>query len=143
ALVVALSGSNHRATPRTAGAHAGSRPPAITGPPAESAADENQAVLATLAYTPFVKEGTRSAREVALTFDDGPGPYTPQVLSVLEQAHAPATFFAIGKMERYFSASTIRALQDGDVIGDHTETHPLLARMSAHEQREELFEQIV
>ena len=64
------------------------------------------------------------------------------MLSVLEQAHVRATFFAIGKMERYFSASTAREIRDGDVIGDHTETHPELARLSAHEQHEELFEQI-
>jgi peptidoglycan/xylan/chitin deacetylase (PgdA/CDA1 family) len=46
-------------------------------------------------------------------------------------------------MERYFSESTVRQLQDGDVVGDHTQTHPLLARLSAREQREELFEGIV
>ena len=100
-------------------------------------------VSATLAYTPFVREGGGSVRDVALTFDDGPGPYTPQLLSVLEGAHVRATFFAIGRMERYFGASTVRELQDGDAVGDHTETHPLLARLSAHEQHEELFEALV
>ena len=34
-------------------------------------------------------------------------------------------------MLRYFSASTLRELRDGDVIGDHTETHPEMARLSA------------
>jgi peptidoglycan/xylan/chitin deacetylase (PgdA/CDA1 family) len=56
--------------------------------------------------------------------------------------HVHATFFEIGKMLQYFSASTERELRDGDVIGDHTETHPMMAEMSAHEQYEELFEQI-
>jgi peptidoglycan/xylan/chitin deacetylase (PgdA/CDA1 family) len=45
-------------------------------------------------------------------------------------------------MERYFSQSTVREIEDGDAIGDHTEDHPMLARMSAHEQHEQLFEQI-
>ena len=80
-----------------------------------------------LAYTPFVREGGGRAHDVALTFDDGPGPYTPEVLSVLERCHVNATFFAIGRMERYFSASTVREIDDGDVIGDHTENHPMLA----------------
>lgn len=31
-------------------------------------------------------------REIALTFDDGPGPYTPRVLSILERQGVPATF---------------------------------------------------
>jgi peptidoglycan-N-acetylglucosamine deacetylase len=99
-------------------------------------------VTAVLGYTPFVREGGRQGHDVALTFDDGPGPYTPAVLSVLEHAHAPATFFVIGEEERYFSASTVREIHDGYVIGDHTETHPEMARLSAHDQHEELFEQI-
>ncbi|MGA2321086.1 MAG: polysaccharide deacetylase family protein [Solirubrobacteraceae bacterium] len=116
--------------------------PAPTKRPTDTLEEGERAVSSVLAYTPFVKAGGARARDVALTFDDGPGPYTPAVLSVLERAHAPATFFAIGEMERYFSSSTIRELHDGDVVGDHTETHPELARLSAHDQYEELFEQI-
>jgi peptidoglycan/xylan/chitin deacetylase (PgdA/CDA1 family) len=142
ALLIALTGSSYHAATPPGGARAGARLPAITPRSTDPSADENQAVSATLAYTPFVREGSGSARDVALTFDDGPGPYTPQVLSVLERAHARATFFPIGKMERYFSDSTVRALTDGDVIGDHTQNHPLLARLSPREQHEELFEQI-
>ncbi len=101
------------------------------------------AVKSVLAYTPFVKQGGDRGRDIALTFDDGPGPYTPAVLSVLERLHVHATFFEIGAMLRYFSASTVRELHDGDVIGDHTETHPEMASLSAHAQHEELFEQIL
>ena len=61
---------------------------------------------------------------------------------MLEHYHVHATFFVVGKMLRYFSASTVRAIEDGDVIGDHTESHPMLAQLSAHDQYEELFEQI-
>ena len=61
---------------------------------------------------------------------------------MLERFHVNATFFVIGKMLQYFGASTVREIEDGDVIGDHTETHPMLAQLSAHEQYEELFEQI-
>jgi peptidoglycan-N-acetylglucosamine deacetylase len=115
-------------------AHAAVRAPAQT---------PGAAVKAVLAYTPFVKQGGDRGREVALTFDDGPGPYTPAVLNVLEHRHVHATFFAIGEMLRYFSASTVRELRDGDVIGDHTQTHPEMATLSARAQHEELFEQIL
>jgi peptidoglycan-N-acetylglucosamine deacetylase len=143
-IVAALSGSSHQrassasaaeaemARARHARAHAPSKP--------EN--DQQGAVSSVLAYTPFVREGGHRGHEVALTFDDGPGPYTPDVLSVLESFHVHATFFAIGKMERYFSSSTVREIEDGDVIGDHTESHPFLAQLSAHDQHEELFEQI-
>ena len=137
ALVVALSGSSHHPA-RAGGARAGA--PARKAPAPATGPDEERAISATLAYTPFVREGTRSVRDIALTFDDGPGPYTPAVLSVLESAHVRATFFAIGRMERYFSASTEREFKDGDAVGDHTETHAPLARLSAREQHEQIFE---
>jgi peptidoglycan-N-acetylglucosamine deacetylase len=110
--------------------------------PRDRERDDTEAVKAVLSYTPFVKAGADHEREIALTFDDGPGPYTPQVLSVLERYRVHATFFEIGKMLEYFSASALRELRDGDVIGDHTETHPEMATLPAHDQREELFEQI-
>jgi peptidoglycan-N-acetylglucosamine deacetylase len=142
-LAVALSGSSHR-TPKSSASASTARAEA-TGPvtPRDPEAEGNAAVSRVLAYTPFVREGEGRVRDIALTFDDGPGPYTPQVLGVLERFHVRATFFAIGKMERYFSASTVRELQDGDVVGDHTQSHPMLALLSAHDQREELFEQLL
>jgi len=143
-IVAAMSGSGHRRVSPASAAQAelarAHRLPASapTGPETE----QSGAVSSVLAYTPFVRAGGTRSREVALTFDDGPGPYTPEVLSVLERFHVRATFFAIGRMERYFSASTVREIQDGDVIGDHTENHPALAKLSPHDQREELLEQI-
>jgi peptidoglycan-N-acetylglucosamine deacetylase len=116
------------------------RRPAV---PARPDTGADRAIASVLAYTPFVSAGGDRGHDVALTFDDGPGPYTPGVLGVLERLHVRATFFAIGHMERYFSASTTRAIRDGDVIGDHTETHPALALLSAHDQHEELFEQMI
>jgi peptidoglycan-N-acetylglucosamine deacetylase len=140
--IVALSGGgeHRRSTPRLA-ARTGGRPRRVI-PPRDPRAEQETAVNMVLAYTPFVKEGGDRGRDIALTFDDGPGPYTPGVLDVLERYHVHATFFEIGKMLEYFSASTLRELRDGDVIGDHTETHPEMALLSAHDQHEELFEQI-
>ncbi|HEX5853311.1 MAG TPA: polysaccharide deacetylase family protein [Solirubrobacteraceae bacterium] len=142
AILAALLVSHHRdsasSANRAVAPHA-RRPP----PPTDAQADDKKAVKSVLAYTPFVKEGTGRAREVALTFDDGPGPYTLGVLSVLERFHAHATFFVIGKMLRYFGAATRRAIEDGDAIGNHTQSHPEMAKLSAHDQYEELFEQIV
>jgi peptidoglycan-N-acetylglucosamine deacetylase len=141
-VIVALSGGveHRRSLPRLA-TRADGRPRRAI-PPSNQRAEREVAVSTVLAYTPFVKEGGDRGHDIALTFDDGPGPYTPGVLDVLEQYHVQATFFEIGKMLEYFSASTLRELRDGDVIGDHTETHPEMALLSAHDQHEELFEQI-
>jgi peptidoglycan/xylan/chitin deacetylase (PgdA/CDA1 family) len=53
----------------------------------------------------------------------------------------PATFFVIGQEIHDFGASAEREVRDGFTIGDHTENHPMLAHLSAHDQREQLFEQ--
>jgi peptidoglycan/xylan/chitin deacetylase (PgdA/CDA1 family) len=115
--------------------------------PAEQAARlrraETEAIDKVLSYTPAITSGGPRGNELALTFDDGPGPYTQQLVSVLNALHVHATFFAIGDQERYFSAGTIAELHSGDVVGDHTETHPMMALLSAREQHEELFEQIL
>ena len=79
--------------------------------------------------TPFVVQriGARP-KEVALTFDDGPDPvWTPQILSILEQYHVPATFFAIGENGVSNRGLLQRMVRDGDEIGNHTYTHPNLA----------------
>ena len=109
---------------------------------AQMHAAEEKAIDSVLAYTPAVTSGGSKGHELALTFDDGPGPYTQQLVGVLNKYHVHATFFAIGEEERYFSAGTSLELRSGDVIGDHTETHPMMATLSAHDQREELVEQI-
>jgi peptidoglycan/xylan/chitin deacetylase (PgdA/CDA1 family) len=109
---------------------------------ADSAAAEQRAIASVLAYTPFVRSGGPHGNEVALTFDDGPGPYTQQLVATLNKLHIHATFFAIGSQEQYFSAGTIDEIDSGDVIGDHTETHPMMASLSAHDQYEELFDQM-
>ncbi|MGH2854704.1 MAG: polysaccharide deacetylase family protein [Solirubrobacteraceae bacterium] len=129
----------HRARPR--------RATAVPPTPAQRAARAHQAEAAAidrvLSYTPAITEGGRRGHELALTFDDGPGPYTAQLVHVLDSLHVHATFFAIGEEERYFSAGTLAELHSGDVVGDHTETHPMMARLSAHAQHEQLFEQIL
>lgn len=72
--------------------------------------------------------GSRSRRTVALTFDDGPWPDTPAFVSVLERERVPATFFVIGGQVGGHGALLRRELGDGDALGNHTFTHPLLTR---------------
>jgi peptidoglycan-N-acetylglucosamine deacetylase len=123
---------------RRIGTLAGSGPGSFAG--AESAA-ENAAIDRTLAYTPYVRIAGAQHREVALTFDDGPGPYTPQVLSVLARSGVPGTFFEVGAEERYFHASTSEIAARGYTIGDHTESHAPMSRLSAGDQRSQLLKQ--
>jgi peptidoglycan-N-acetylglucosamine deacetylase len=75
----------------------------------------------------FVNSGPSTGREIALTFDDGPWYDTPQFLDILEHYHVPATFFEIGEqISTYGEGGAIerRMLADGDMVGDHTWSHP-------------------
>jgi len=140
-LILTLSGSHRHGAASSAGTRTGTPLATATPPPVSEVERDEKGVGSVLAYTPFVKEGGARGRDVALTFDDGPGPYTPQVLDVLEREHVPATFFVIGQEIHDFGVSTEREIRDGFVIGDHTENHPMMAHLTAHDQQEQLFEQ--
>ncbi len=94
-----------------------------------------------LAYTPFISVGSARKREIALTFDDGPGPYTPQLITILRRYRVPATFFVVGQSLDSFGASLAKELREGFPIGDHTENHRPLAMLSEKEQRSQLTDQ--
>lgn len=62
-------------------------------------------------------------KTVALTFDDGPGQWTPQVLAVLKQKGVRATFFVIGR-QAAAQPETIREIANaGHLVENHTWSH--------------------
>jgi peptidoglycan/xylan/chitin deacetylase (PgdA/CDA1 family) len=64
---------------------------------------------------------------VAIGFDDGPWQQTPAFVRMLERSHAQATFFVIGRqLSGAYRDMLLRELRDGDVLGDHSFTHPNL-----------------
>ncbi len=64
-----------------------------------------------------------SGRTVALTFDDGPSKWTPEVLRVLAAEHVPATFFMIGKQAAADPKAVAAVAAAGNQIGNHTWSH--------------------
>ncbi len=61
---------------------------------------------------------------VALTFDDGPSPFTDRLLHILEENDAKATFFLIGNKVAANPAGAKRIADAGMEIGSHTWEHP-------------------
>lgn len=75
---------------------------------------------------------------VALTFDDGPGPYTAHLLDVLKAAGARATFFMLGENVGAHRAEVRRMVMEGHQIGNHTWSHPQLTGLSSDAVRSEV-----
>ncbi len=60
---------------------------------------------------------------VALTFDDGPGPYTSQILDLLAKYHIKATFCVIGRQVHSYPNEIRRMIADGHTLCNHTWDH--------------------
>jgi peptidoglycan-N-acetylglucosamine deacetylase len=81
--------------------------------------------------------GGRSKRMVALTFDDGPGPYTRLAIDKLRKHHLRATFFLVGKQIHAYPGLAGLEKTVG-VTGDHTMTHPFLPALPRAEMVQEI-----
>lgn len=76
-----------------------------------------------------ITHGNPRLPEVALTFDDGPGQYTPQILAILQHYGVRATFFSIGQNVAQFPTYLQQGLAGGNAIENHTFTHPHLTTL--------------
>jgi peptidoglycan/xylan/chitin deacetylase (PgdA/CDA1 family) len=72
---------------------------------------------------PDGSQGSTGSMSVALTFDDGPGPYTSQVLDVLDSYHVKATFCLIGRQIHEYASVVKRMIDDGMTLCNHSWDH--------------------
>jgi peptidoglycan/xylan/chitin deacetylase (PgdA/CDA1 family) len=92
-------------------------------------AEQHRAIAAVYRRHAVVSCGGGRSDAVALTFDDGPGPYTADVLHVLRERGASATFFVVGNRLQYWP-ELARAEARLGAVGDHTWSHPRLTQIS-------------
>jgi peptidoglycan/xylan/chitin deacetylase (PgdA/CDA1 family) len=70
-------------------------------------------------------EGAASRGEVAITIDDGPDPeITPQVLALLDEHGAKATFFCVGENVERHPELVREMMRRGHSIENHSQRHP-------------------
>ena len=75
---------------------------------------------------------------IALTFDDGPNAqYTPQVLDVLYENHALATFFVVGEHIKGNKNLLKKIVNSGNELGNHTYSHQDLTALTLEEAQAE------
>jgi peptidoglycan/xylan/chitin deacetylase (PgdA/CDA1 family) len=70
---------------------------------------------------------------VALTFDDGPGPYTDRLLKILADNDGKSTFFLIGNKVAANPAGAKRVADAGMEVGNHTWEHPNMTTIPAED----------
>ncbi len=79
------------------------------------------------------------AKQVALTFDDGPHPrYTPKILSLLKEYNITATFFIIGINAENYPEALKQIASSGCEIANHTFTHNNIRNMGEGEIEKEI-----
>ena len=77
--------------------------------------------------------------KIALTFDDGPSTkYTADILDYLQAEDIHATFFLVGSQARANPDLVRREAAEGHELGNHTDSHPRLCRLSADALRREV-----
>ena len=74
---------------------------------------------------------------IALTFDDGPGQYTMQLLKQLEKYQARASFFMLGLCIEDYPEEIQKMQELGCDIGNHTTNHKNLTKLKAKEIKKE------
>ena len=75
---------------------------------------------------------------VALTFDDGPGPYTAELLDFLKQEGVRVTFFVLGTRVDAYPKLIRRMAAEGHEIGNHSNAHNMLHHMDLVGVRQEM-----
>lgn len=75
---------------------------------------------------------------VALTYDDGPGPRTPEILEQIAQHGGAATFFQLGQVLEQNTDVGQQIVAQGQEVGGHSWSHPDLRGLSAEGVTEEI-----
>lgn len=75
---------------------------------------------------------------VAITFDDGPGKYTGQLLDALQEYGVKVTFFVQGRFAESRPDLIQRMHAEGHQIGNHTYSHKYLSKVSSDVRRSQL-----
>ena len=89
--------------------------------------------------THYLKRGRHDRHEVLLTFDDGPHEGSCEsILSTLESQGVPAAFFVVGRRVKQNPALVQRMIRDGFEVGNHTEDHLRLDKLSASQVQQQI-----
>ena len=81
-------------------------------------------------FFPAMPVKAAAKKLVAITFDDGPGPYTNRLLDGLKARGAKATFFMLGSRAEAYPEVVKRVYREGHQVANHSYDHPDLTTLS-------------
>ncbi len=71
-----------------------------------------------------------NVKQVAITFDDGPGPYTAELLDFLKENDIRVTFFLVGNRLNTYKNTLKRMAEEGHEIGYHSWKHDIQTKLT-------------
>lgn len=86
----------------------------------------------------FIARGSPEVKAVALTFDDGPSPYTWEIMSLLNRHRAHATFFVLGCHAAKYPKIIQALLRSGHEVENHSFSHIHFSQADAHAWEKEI-----
>lgn len=82
---------------------------------------------------------SKDLKKIAFTFDDGPRPkITEEILDVLKENNAKATFFILGYNGKKNMKVLKRIKDEGHTIANHSYSHPNFSKLSMKDIKKEL-----
>lgn len=147
---MSVAADDPASSPAVSAAASGKPMPALTPvPTSTSASTQTPALTAaptlTPAPTPIPTPASTQTppvssddKLIALTFDDGPGPYTDRLLDALKDRGIHVTFFVIGVHVQRYPEVLARISEDGHEIANHTMGHKLFRNLSAAETAKQI-----
>lgn len=107
----------------------------VTNPP-----DEVLEYKELISVASQIPAGNKNGEEkrIALTFDDGPGPYTQELLDILAQYETCVTFFVVGERVQYRQQVLQNMIAQGCEIAGHSWKHDNLTTLNSDVVRQDL-----
>ena len=80
-----------------------------------------------------------SKKIIAFTFDDGPSIYDKEIVDILKNNHASATFFIVGSRIDTYSDVVKYMVSNNMEVGNHTFDHKSMVKISDEEKEAQIF----
>lgn len=91
----------------------------------------------------FYASGSGKKKQIALTFDDGPGANTQEILEILKDKDIKATFFLLGTCVKKRPQIAKEIYENGHEIANHTYSHINFFKYNNSDKKQKINEELL